>query len=106
MAKNVPTPATTSPEDSMPAEIRPRLPVRMPVTSLRSTSAVAAAIDMSAVRDWALPSSCAGMKVASEDIASFAAPRIPEHVFSYAGFVAHGFTHRSPDDIDPHFAAV
>jgi DNA-binding transcriptional ArsR family regulator len=46
------------------------------------------------------------MKVASEDIASLAAPRIPEHVFSYAGFVAHGLTHRSPEDIDAHFAAV
>src|SRR6478609_8656478 len=36
----------------MPAETRPRLPETMPVPSLSSTSTVAAAIDISAVRAW------------------------------------------------------
>ena len=43
--------AMTSPEDSIPAEIRPRLPVTMPVPSLSTTSTAAAAIETRAVRD-------------------------------------------------------
>jgi hypothetical protein len=54
MANTVSTAATTSPEDSMPAEIRPRLPVRIPVPSLRTTSNVAAATETRAVLAWPL----------------------------------------------------
>src|SRR4051812_25046055 len=52
MAKNVSTAATTSPLDSTPAEISPRLPVAMPVPSLSTTRTVAAAIETRAVVDW------------------------------------------------------
>ncbi len=45
----------TSPDDSMPAETSPRLPLTMPVPSLRTTSTAAAAIEASAVRDWPAP---------------------------------------------------
>src|SRR4029079_6504563 len=51
MAKKVRTAATMSPLDSIPAEMSPRLPVRMPVPSLRMTKTPAAAIDASAVLD-------------------------------------------------------
>ena len=50
--KNVRIAATTSPLDSTPAEIRPRLPVAMPVPSLSTTRNAAAAIETRAVVDW------------------------------------------------------
>ena len=51
IARNVRMAAMTSPEDSIPAEIRPKLPVTMPVPSLSTTSTAAAAIETRAVRD-------------------------------------------------------
>ena len=44
----------TSPEDSMPADTRPKLPDTIPVPSLRTTRSDAAAIETSAVRHWPL----------------------------------------------------
>ncbi|MEA2534515.1 MAG: hypothetical protein QOJ93_2326 [Actinomycetota bacterium] len=58
------TAATTSPVDSIPAEIRPRLPMAIPVPSLSATSAAAATIDSSAVRFMA--SACLGFDRGSE----------------------------------------
>jgi hypothetical protein len=53
--KNVRIAATTSPLDSTPAEISPRLPVINPVASFSATSSAAAAIDTSVVRAGTAP---------------------------------------------------
>jgi hypothetical protein len=64
MAKNVNTAATTSPEDSIPADTRPKLPVTAPMPSLSATSTLAAAIETSAVRNWPLPASTRSIRLA------------------------------------------
>src|SRR5256714_1582071 len=88
MTKKVNVAATRSPLDSMPVEIRPRLPVIAPTPSFSTTSTPAATIEMIAVRRPARPAAGAmtfGLRRA--EILSAQASGISLVIF--AGFIAY-----------------
>src|SRR5256714_607781 len=88
MTKKVNVAATRSPLDSMPVEIRPRLPVIAPTPSFSTTSPPAATIEMIAVRRAARPAAGAmtfGFRRA--EILSAQANGISLVIF--AGFIAY-----------------
>ncbi len=57
--------AITSPLDSIPAEISPRLPCARPTPSLIATSSAATAIETSVVRRWTSACSSLGGQLSS-----------------------------------------